>query len=197
MALELSETQQALVEKYRDINTHDEHWYEHVIEEFKNKMFNECGINIQNVFFSGFWSQGDGACFEGNAMFPYFMDNFKPDDYPMIRKLLEHNGTVIFRCEHRGHYHHENCTNFTYEVEDMYQVIDAPTEFQEDLVNVFQKQLDIETVRFNEEATEFFKDKMREVYRTLEKEYEYQVSDEAVWDTIVANELNNQPIDEE
>lgn len=191
------EYKQALIDKYRDINVDHDNWYEWTIENFKAEMLKDYSINVTNVYFSGFWSQGDGACFEGSALFPNFMDNFKPDDYPMIRKLLEHNGSVIFRSEQRGHYNHENCTSFTYEVEDMYQVLDAPTEFQEDLVTVFQRQLDIEVPQFEEEAIEFFKDKMREVYRTLEKDYEYQVSDEAVWETIVANELDTQPTDEE
>lgn len=38
---------------------------------------------------------------------------------------------------------------------------------------------------------------MKDLYRTLEKEYEYYTSDEAVWVTIQANELDDELNEEE
>ena len=49
-------------EKYRD--SIEDWWYEEVIEEFKDDM-QRYGIEDVNVYFSGFYSQGDGASFEG------------------------------------------------------------------------------------------------------------------------------------
>lgn len=184
-----AEQKSKLIEKYRDINVDHDYWYEDVIQDFKTDML-EFGITVERVYFTGFWSQGDGACFEGNAFFPKFMDNFDADKYPMIRKLLKLGGSIYFNSNHDGHYHHENSVSYSYEVEDLYHVMDAPSEFQEDIREVYQKQLDIEAQRFEEEAIELFRDKMREVYRTLGKAYEYYTEDEAVWEAIVANELH-------
>lgn len=190
------ESKQKLIEKYRDINVDHEYWYEWVIEKFKGDM-QEVGIWVDRVYFSGFWSQGDGACFEGNAIFPKFMLNFKPDEYPMIRKLLANHGSLYFSVKQRGHYNHENCTEFSIEADQFNDVLDTKSHVQEKVVEVYDEQLSIELGGFEDEATEFFKDKMREVYRALEKAYENETSDEAVWDSIVANELDTQLTDEE
>lgn len=197
MEKQLSAEQKAkLIEKYRDINVDWNDWHEWVIEKFKEEM-SDIGINVNRVYFTGFWSQGDGACFDGGAWFPKFMDNFDADKYPMIRKLLSMNGSVYFSCRQSGHYYHENCVDFSYEIEAFDQVIDSHSEFQDEVVKVFQDQLDLEAVQFEQEATELFKDKMREVYKTLEKAYEYDTADEQVWETIVANELHLNIDDEE
>jgi hypothetical protein len=183
------EQKSKLIDKYRDINVDWNDWSEWVIEQFKEDMA-LIGIDVDRVYFSGFWSQGDGACFEGSATFPKFMDNFKPDEFPIIRKLLGLNGYIYFGCKHRGHYYHSDSVAFNYEVESFDQLIDAPTEFQSELIKVFQDQLDLEIKQFEYYATELFTDKMMEVYLTLEKAYEYDTADEQVWETIVANELH-------
>lgn len=54
-----------LLDKYRDINVEDEWWefvYERAVEE--NAVL---GIEVTKMRFSGFWSQGDGASFEGHV----------------------------------------------------------------------------------------------------------------------------------
>jgi hypothetical protein len=193
----LSDTQKAkLIEKYRDINVDWNDWHESEVEGFKEDM-KAIGINVDRVYFSGFWSQGDGACFEGSAEFPKFMDNFSADKYPMIRKALEHGGYAKFSTRHSGHYYHENCIEYSCEVEYLYQLLDTSNEFKAQVVDVYDKQLDKEVAEFEYEALEFFKDKMREVYRRLQEQYEYYVSDEAVWETIEANDLHLDIEDEE
>jgi hypothetical protein len=197
MEKQLSAEQKAkLIEKYRDINVDWNDWHEWVIEQFKEDMA-AIGIDVNRVHFTGFWSQGDGACFDGKAVFPKFMDNFGADKYPMIRKLLGLGGTAYFGTKHRGHYYHENCVEYSYEIEAFEQVMDSHSEFQGEVIKVFQEQLDIEAEQFEEDALEFFKDKMREVYSNLRKAYEYDTEDEQVWETIVANDLHLNIDDEE
>ena len=51
-----------------------------------------------------------------------------------------------------------------------------------------------------EQFTEAFKDHMRELYKNLEAEHDYQTSDEAVWESLEANDMTdelNQPEEEE
>lgn len=187
---------QKLIEKYRDINVDFDDWHEYVVDVFKEDM-KVIGINVDRVYFTGFWSQGDGACFEGNAVFPKFMDNFKPDEYPMIRKVLENNGSVHFTTDHEGHYYHHNSIRYSCDVEFLYQVMDAPTEFQAQVIDVYDKQLELEVPEFEKETLEFFQDKMKELYSRLQNEYESLVSDEQVWETITCNDLHLDIEDEE
>ncbi len=190
-----SSNKASLLEKYRDINVDFDDWHEYVVDLFKEDM-KAIGINVDRVYFTGFWSQGDGACFEGNAVFPKFMDNYPVDKYPMIRKVLENKGSVHFTTDHEGHYYHYNSIRYSCDVEFLYQVLDAPTDFQEQIVEVYDKQLELEVPDFEKETLEFFQDKMKELYSRLQNEYENLVSDEAVWETIVANDLHLD-IDEE
>jgi hypothetical protein len=68
-------------------------------------------------------------------------------------------------------------------------IIDCPTDFHLDVVEAWQRELDIEMADFEKDVTEQWRSYMDDLYRNLEKEYDYLTSDEAVWDTIEANEL--------
>lgn len=188
-ALELVDA--SLLEKYRDCNVEWQDWYDYVYEGFTEDM-KAIGIRVDNIYFSGFWSQGDGACFEGIVEDDEtFLKNF--DGYPMLRKLVADGGSVYLSVKHSGHYYHENCTSWNYEVEAFNMILPMPTQFHVDVVAAMDEQLSDEASEFEDEAIEFMKDKMRELYSRLEDEYEYLTSDEAVAETIIANDwhLNN------
>jgi hypothetical protein len=179
------------IDKYRHINVDGIDWWEYTYNEFTESM-EQVGIDVDRMFFSGFWSQGDGACFEGRiGDTKLFLDkHFTPTDYPMIRKLLGSGGAITFRCKHSGHYYHENCTSFDVDCDLFAYVMDKPTDFHEQVVERMDEQLDLEMDDFEKASVEIFKNHMRTLYRTLEKEYDYLVGDEAVTETIIANDLN-------
>lgn len=54
----------ALLAKYRDINT-DYDWWKPIYKQFDRQVLTEFGIEVTERRFSGFWSQGDGASFAG------------------------------------------------------------------------------------------------------------------------------------
>ncbi len=178
------------IDKHRHINVDGIDWWDSIYEMFKEDM-NEQGIYVSKMYFSGFWSQGDGACFEGHLDdIPLFLEkNFKPDDYPMIRKLLDSGGSLKFSTSHSGHYYHENCTRFYIEADRLEYCVDIPTDFHQQIVEQWDKELDNEVVDFEKESVEIFKNHMRTLYRKLEKEYDYLVGDEAVKETVIANDL--------
>ncbi len=178
------------IDKHRHINVDGIDWWDSIYEMFKEDM-NEQGIYVSNMYFSGFWSQGDGACFEGHLDdVPLFLEkNFKPDEYPMIRKLLDSGGSLKFSTSHDGHYYHENCTRFYIEADRLEYCVDIPTDFHQQVVEQWDKELDNEIVDFEKESVEIFKNHMRTLYRKLEKEYDYLVTDEAVKETVIANDL--------
>jgi hypothetical protein len=178
------------LDKYRNINVEHIDWWDSTRDMFKEDM-KEQGIYVIQMYFSGFWSQGDGACFDGQLDdVPLFIEkNFKPDDYPMIRKLLGGGGTVTFSVSHNGHYYHENSTSFSIDADRLEHCIKIPTDFHEQIVEQWDMELDKEIVDFEKQSIEIFKNHMRTLYRTLEKEYDYLTSDEAVKETIIANDL--------
>src|SRR3990167_3827578 len=50
---------------FREGNQNDSFYAESVIDDAK-QIGKLMGIDISKVYYSGFWSQGDGACFEGS-----------------------------------------------------------------------------------------------------------------------------------
>ena len=130
------------------------------------------------IFYSGFSSQGDGACFEGSFAYAKGMAkkirDYAPKDetlHNIADRLAELQRKNFYRVSgsvsHSGHYYHRYCTSF--------DVVDSRSGD-----NVAA---DVET-----EMTEIIRDFMLWIYRQLESEYEYRMSDEAIDETIAANE---------
>lgn len=196
MTVELSR-RTTLIERYRDINVDHHQWWDCVYSDVTEDM-KAIGIGVRRMYFSGFWSQGDGACFMGNLdNTRAYLDHHHQDQYPMIRKLLEHGGEVYVRCDQSGHYHHEMCTSFWVDADTLTGILPQPTEFHVQIADQWQDLLAKEMDDFETDVTEQWRTYMRDLYRKLEEEYDHLTSDEAVWDTIEANELDTDAEDEE
>lgn len=187
---EYSKRQEELLEKYRYINVEWDDWSECVIEDFKTRLQDE-GIRVDKVYYSGFWSQGDGACFEGALVDPErYLDRHYADQYPMIRKLLEHGGRVYVSCDHRGRYYHEHSVSFSIDNDELGDVLEQPTAFHETIVDQWQIELDKELSTFESDVASHWRGYMQDLYGELEEVYDHLTSDDAVWDTLVANEMD-------
>lgn len=134
------------------------------------------GITEVKIYFSGFSSQGDGACFEGR--YSYEKGNVKklmeyaPLDtelHRIVKELQAVQCKYFYRLsanvKHSGHYYHKYCTK----------------------INVFNG-YDDATQEAEKTVEELLRDLMDWLYGTLRKEYYYLNSDEQVDDTIRANE---------
>ena len=187
----MSDIPEEVIDKYRDINVeHD--WWEFVYDNFTERM-KQVGIHVDNMMFSGFCSQGDGACFEGWVDDPdLFMIKHDLDgQYPYVFKTLEHDGTLNVSSKHDHRYYHEYSTTILVEVDDFDFLLwyDFATEVQNAVIDVLDEKLYQELPDFKQSCTEIFRDYMCELYTSLQKEYEYLTSDEAVIEAIEANEL--------
>lgn len=183
-------TKDELIDKHRHWNVEHIDWWDSTYDMFKEDMQAK-GIEVDRMYFSGFWSQGDGACFEGSVTdWDLFIDShFRPDQYPMVRKLLACGGDVKLSVQHSGHYYHENCTTFDSDYDLLEYVMDRPSELHEQVVEAWQALLDAEMEDFRKDAIEIFKDHMRQLYKNLEAEYDYLTSDEVVWESLEANDM--------
>ena len=130
------------------------------------------------IFFSGFSSQGDGACFEGS--YSYKKGALKatkqafPADSELLRIVRDLQAIqqrnfyqLTATIKHRGQYNHSGCMDITVDRAD--------------------------GKAFSEDDEESLKQLMRDfadwVYSSLEKEYDYLTSDEAVAESLRANEV--------
>lgn len=171
----------------------DYDWYDAVYEDFQ-QIAEILGIDFKTrilplmgggsrqeprIFFSGFWSQGDGACFEGYYSYrknaSALIRAYAPQDTTLhgiadALQSVQRRNFYRLRAEatHRGCYHHEYCMVISVER-------DSPT--WQDMT------ADVEDV-----ITEALPDLARWLYRQLEREYEYLTSDDAVDESIIAND---------
>jgi hypothetical protein len=135
-----------------------------------------------SIYFTGFSSQGDGACFEGSYRYALgatakhakpgakiTIREYAPVDQELHRiadalQALQRKNfyKLTARVKHRGHYYHSLCTEI-----DVEGAHDTATE---------------------DTLAELLRDFMHWIYRQLEREHDYIMSDECVDESILANE---------
>lgn len=159
-------------------------WWDSTIDDFRT-IAGLMGITIDHkeIFFSGFWSQGNGASFYGEYAYRQgaakSVREHAPQDEELHRiadtlqaiqrRYFYQLSATVRRAYGAGNYCHENTVEVT--VSDRHGELDG-----------------IEAADTIDAVTEALRDLMRWLYRTLEKEYEFLNSDEQVAETIEANE---------
>lgn len=129
------------------------------------------------INFSGFWSQGDGACFEssytGVEGAEKAVKDYAPQDttlHAIARELDEvqakYGYGITGGSKHTGRYSHSGCMTCSFYDQDDNEIADD----------------DAATM------TGLFRDFADWIYRQLEKEYDWLNSDEQVDESITANE---------
>lgn len=135
------------------------------------------GLDIQKIYFTGFASQGDGACFE--SVYSFRLGGLKavkkhaPQDvelHSIVEALQDIQRRNFYQITaitaHRGHYYHSG-----------YMTVDIERKDEKD---------------WSDSARDDVKDQLRNfadwVYCQLEAEYNYQMSDEFVDENIRINE---------
>jgi hypothetical protein len=170
----------------------DHDWYDAVYADFE-QICAILGIAIETrtirllgggsreeprIYFRGFGSQGDGACFQGRYAYacgaPAKIREYAPMDTDLhqiagtLHALQRRNFYQLHaRVRHRGHYYHEYCMDVS---------IERASPVNQDM-----------TADAEEVVVEAMRDLARWLYRQLEREYEYQSSDECVDEAINAN----------
>ena len=165
------------LERFKDINVNDDYWSDPILEGFREKA-TQAGFDIDQIYFSGFWSQGDGAMFTYTGFNDGMLKNFveQVDLSEADKVIILSQADTCGKGVHRGHYYHEKSC-------DHYTTLDNTNpdwEYAADLIS----QLDD---AFDKYVTKTYEDLCRELYRDLEKYYEELISDEAVQEAIEAN----------
>jgi len=176
---------------YRQVSNDDD-WHEAVFEDFERvceilgvklatrsvRLYGGGSLQKPCIWFSGFSCQGDGACFEGSYRYKKGaardIRSYAPKDERLAAiadrlQLIQRKNLYALkaRVTHRGRYYHEHCMVIS--VERASHTYQSPTPDAEEIV------------------AEALRDLARWLYRQLEREYEYQTSDEVVDESIAAN----------
>lgn len=176
---------------YRD-GGFDYDWFDFVYEDFQ-RIAEILGISFKTrsvrlygggtrqeplIWFTGFWSQGDGAAFEGYYSYrkggATAIRAYAPRDAELhrIADVLQEVQRRNFyqltaEATHRGRYYHEY---------SMAVAVTRDSPVWQDM-----------TADAEEIVTDALRDLARWLYRQLEREYDYLTSDEAVDESITAN----------
>lgn len=176
---ELSDTaKEHAYQEFKEYRTTDTYWWEPVMEDWVDRL-QGVGIStsIEQMHFTGFHSQGDGACFTGSIDLKEFLEA-----HPDLKK--EHArlymSTIPFddrgaACEYfdieltrvgGSHYNHEKSVHLgTWDINILPEL---DTEEDEDYERLFiDAEPDIEWQ---------CRDYMKELYKDLENAYEYEQS---------------------
>jgi hypothetical protein len=142
------------------------------------RMDGTAGSGAPKIYWSGFGSQGDGACFEGEY-------HYKPGAAKAVRAEApkdttlrgiadrlqaiqrRHSYRLRATCRHSGHYQHSGCMSV--------DVTDSGDDYRD--IGTTEEDIRAELRAFADW-----------VYRQLEAEWEYRNSDEEVIESIRANE---------
>lgn len=163
------------IEKNRDINV-DFDWWAYTYDDFK-EICSRIGIDVERINFTGFWSQGDGACFLG--CYRYKKQGIKLlMEYIEDKEIIEIAGRMkdlqkscfykyAANIEQHGRYCHEYTMYTNSEILDYYEY----KGFEE---------LDMAFLGC-------FRSLAKWLYKRLENKYDYLISDEAVFETLESN----------
>lgn len=170
MANELPEKiKLSLLQTYHEINLSYD-WSQPIIEGF-NEDLDEYGITAE-VFFTGFWSPGDGACFVTDTV----------DTDKLIRKLYE-----------KGYDIPEDCLLYSKDLSVMIQKCASSSANRYSHENTIEAYVHNENQEFpikpmlvlENTLTEWAREVSRELYSKLENYYIELTTDEAIMNTLM------------
>lgn len=144
-------------------------WYTTIEDEFKEKMYNKYGCNVDDIYFTDFYGQGTGACFKGEiCMGDYLKKTRRKHIYPNLSKYLKYYNTIIKIEPGRREY------EMTFEDEGCFTDSEKQGEEYDDLLDEIKGTCE-------EEADNLLKE--------LQEEYEYLLSEENIKDFCLSNEI--------
>lgn len=175
---------QEVLEKYRYINVEDVEWWEHIFSDFEEDM-SKHGVRVDQIYFSGFWSQGDGACFEGAIKdWRLYLLHLGYDDQTLATLAQDWWSCTLHK---RGNYCHYNSVLIDSDIHmGSNPYAEDADPLRHDAWRFIVNGYDFLAIQDEMEAN--LRQHMKDLYRKLEKEYDYLVTDEAVTEWL---EFNN------
>lgn len=164
------EAQSKAINDNRDINTDDNYWYEYTLEAQK-ELLASYGFNDPRIFFSGFYSQGDGACFTTNNIDLSKLVEHLPLTKQEKNKLKKLDLSLsVIRCGTYNLYSHEHTASMEVDYHG----------FSTNQAHLAEK--------FEYLAENLRLSLCKRIYKELYDEYDRLQSDDEVKEILIANE---------
>lgn len=177
-------------------------WYDSVYYDFKEEG-KEKGFYIEDIKFSGFWSQGDGASWSGDVALPVFVQKYLPESIGRDCWLwLMESGWVHDRLniyQKGNHYSHSgtmsvgNIEDYTHDLTD--ELLEIDCILKGTPIGTLWHLILADTacpIKRPEELEELVLTEARqyadEIYAGLREAYEYECSDENIGENYHAND---------
>lgn len=185
----------AVLDKYRAWLVDHCDWWDCVEENFKSDM-DAIGVYVDKIHFSGFWSQGDGACFDGKVHdWPLFLTTLGYSDAALIYAAENFDWDFTSKHSHYLYSHHKSVSydgelNLPDDVDDYY-FADRYLEWGPDDIRTATMMTNLSNYNaraLQEEFMTVFENHMIDLYKQLGEEYDYLTSDESVLDSLDSND---------
>ena len=163
----------------------DYDWYDCEFENFIEDMAGfGVGVSYKSIEFSGFYSQGDGLCFStdlwSSDIVKYLKATKQTKKYWVLYlNLLRENITLRYGIKGNSRWGY----GLALEDNDLDIYSDRISD-NDDACSKIYLMVD----KLGEDIIDFCRDKASDLYRSLENEYEYMLSDEAISESCEANE---------
>ncbi|CAB4123520.1 hypothetical protein UFOVP48_20 [uncultured Caudovirales phage] len=161
----------------------DYDWWEDTEGNFTDRCAQQ-GVRVDNITFSGFWSQGDGAAFAGRVYVYEWMEQKGYDlTHPAAYLASKDDGSYVRLEIGRGNNMRANYDGWVY-TEPSGVFIGLEFQAWESLV---EEQLD--DISIEAEVLSFCEDLAQELYTDLRDEYEHLTSEAMFIEHCVCNEI--------
>lgn len=177
-----AKTRKKIIEKMRDVNV-DHDWWDWIFDALKNgysDILSEHSdfrfFGIDEIYFSGFWCQGNGAIFEGAFDAMRFLQETNFETRLKWGKIEFEEKKIGF--SHKGNYYHSNSYSMDY---NLRLYAKNGEELDCKYIDALHKSL-IDYVQY------LYRKLCRRIYSRLEAEYEFLTSEAAICETIFVNE---------
>ena len=171
-------TKEKALENLRDINVNHD-WDEYTLQEFCDEL-SDIGFENADIKYSGFWSQGDGLCFDADINLSKILEHLKYSKRDIARAVkLEENDYLNFqivKTSNANMYSHEN-TRYV----DNRGYGDLSKS-----IGIYKSDILIDKIE--KDIEEFRHELCKKFYKLLDEEYDERTSDEQIIETIDANE---------
>lgn len=192
-----------VLDKHRLINVDYDWWHECVLDEWKDKL-ESLGFTDPEIEWSGFWGQGDGASFTASQVPLPSTDPSVTEAWNLLvgaaallgETVTEDINDLAYGSVKRisgCRYYHEHSVDVDWEWNDppfnnwqWHWAYDRVPDGLEPVVEMLRNAVESYFANLEERV----RDLCREIYRDLEKEYEYLTSNEVVRDTLEANDYD-------
>jgi len=190
------EAQEMALRKNRDFNVEGD-WSSDQTEA-SEELLNGLGFENVKIMFNGFYSQGDGACFEAtmdNDGLKKFMDHYRlakryAKVYEAIQRTDKFGIFVNIKIKHSGRYYHEYMTDLIdyTEMQDNGELKGTLARQWEKLITFIDDRVYNHTDKSKNCGAGMLIQLNLAIYRALRTEYEVRTSDEELRDFFGSND---------